>query len=337
MAIRPYLMTGVALASAGAIVAAMPAADFGRDVEVRAASPAPVRTVTVEQIRLLQVTLQGIVDAFFEGYGVPEVEETEVEPNGPLGVLYYIGDETIFANTLIDNYFVEAGFDGAARFILEELGVPSPILDLGFDPVDTIILLAASVTPVFGPVIAAFAQDGGGFPAAAEIIVDAIIGALPLAAATATENQELLSEARVAQVEENTVEENTEETNPGLPRFGTGRLVDLATNTFDGPFGRAADPVDPVAQTAITETETEVIDETEVEESDEDGRSIVRNSLSFSPGGPGGIVPIEDESGAGAGGGWNPLRNLAKGVRDALNGGAQGADDEGDGDESGVE
>ncbi|MCG7607724.1 MULTISPECIES: hypothetical protein [Mycobacterium] len=77
MALRPVLITGVALASAGAIVAATPGLMTPPDIAVTAgvATAAPAKkTVTVDQLNLLglsDIDLQFVADIFFrtDGYG----------------------------------------------------------------------------------------------------------------------------------------------------------------------------------------------------------------------------------------------------------------------------
>lgn len=77
MALRPVLITGVALASAGAIVAATPGLMTPPDIAVTAgaAAAAPAKkTVTVDQLNLLglsDIDLQFVADIFFrtDGYG----------------------------------------------------------------------------------------------------------------------------------------------------------------------------------------------------------------------------------------------------------------------------
>ncbi|CRZ18545.1 hypothetical protein [Mycolicibacterium neworleansense] len=72
MAVRPLVTTGVALLSAGALVAGTPALFVPRD-EITVASSsteAPTqRTLTAEQIDLVALSLQGAWQAFTQGYG----------------------------------------------------------------------------------------------------------------------------------------------------------------------------------------------------------------------------------------------------------------------------
>jgi hypothetical protein len=395
MALRPYLMTGVALASAGAIVAAMPAADFGRDVEVRAAAPAPIiDKITAEQIQLLAVTLQGLFDSIFNGYGgiVTAVdpdgtggdpanpgdglctEEDEVCAYGPVGLAYYLLDQTIFAGTLLDNQIFETGLGfilpdaplipflpdaPLIPFLPDAPLIPFlpdapllPVPDVGAEVINLIVQASGVFGPVAQDAVEAFFNedfvDSRGVPsqgwiASLNSIVESF-GGIPFAAAAAEGNVELLSQTPGEEVEK-----KTEESNPGFAKLGTGRLVGLTTNTLDQPFaGSAADPVGTAPQATVTKTdpkpevvEPETEDETEGEETGGNRRGVVRNGLSFGPGGSngrGGFVPFEDR-GADAGG-WNPLGAIA----DALGGGGggwgnddRGGDDDGDdgGDDSG--
>ncbi|OLT95423.1 hypothetical protein [Mycobacterium syngnathidarum] len=71
MAVRPLVTTGVALVSAGAIVAGAPAL-FVPHKTVAVASPAAVEahnTLTQQQIHLLALSLQGAWQSFTQGYG----------------------------------------------------------------------------------------------------------------------------------------------------------------------------------------------------------------------------------------------------------------------------
>lgn len=71
MAVRPLVTTGVALVSAGAIVAGSPAL-FVPHSQVTVASSAAVeahKTLTQEQIHLLALSLQGAWQSFTQGYG----------------------------------------------------------------------------------------------------------------------------------------------------------------------------------------------------------------------------------------------------------------------------
>lgn len=72
MAVRPLVTTGVALLSAGALVAGTPSLFVPRDEITVAASSteAPVqRTMTAEQINLVALSLQGAWQSFTQGYG----------------------------------------------------------------------------------------------------------------------------------------------------------------------------------------------------------------------------------------------------------------------------
>lgn len=72
MAVRPLVTTGVALLSAGALVAGTPSLFVPRDEITVAASSteAPVqRTMTAEQINLVALSLEGALGSFLDGYG----------------------------------------------------------------------------------------------------------------------------------------------------------------------------------------------------------------------------------------------------------------------------
>ncbi|MDH6199135.1 hypothetical protein M2272_005803 [Mycobacterium frederiksbergense] len=72
MAVRPLVTTGAALLSAGALVAATPALFVPRDEIAITASTAAAetpKTLTVEQVNLLALSLQGAWESFAHGYG----------------------------------------------------------------------------------------------------------------------------------------------------------------------------------------------------------------------------------------------------------------------------
>jgi|GEM_PF-2685033 len=153
MAIKPILTTGLALASAGAIVAATPALVTAPTVTVEAADAAVLdskRSVTVDKYNLLgisDITVQGIVDAFFQGYGGNVHEDDPYYPVNPYfypltqygftGVAYYLAYNVF--ESLADvgvpvvsdlaglvytdmPYFFEIDVLAATRVLLSELG-----------------------------------------------------------------------------------------------------------------------------------------------------------------------------------------------------------------------
>lgn len=72
MAVRPLVTTGVALLSAGALVAGTPALFVPRDEVTVAASTAEAtvhRTMTAEQINLVALSLEAALGSFLDGYG----------------------------------------------------------------------------------------------------------------------------------------------------------------------------------------------------------------------------------------------------------------------------
>ncbi|CQD16062.1 hypothetical protein BN970_03398 [Mycolicibacterium conceptionense] len=115
MAVRPLVTTGVALVSAGALVAGAPAL-FVPHSEVTVASPTAStveahKTLTQEQINLLAFTVTGAIDAFFNGYGgyyaiggVPQPTTAVVVPAGDPD-----------AGNLVDQY-------GTKLYVLDENG-----------------------------------------------------------------------------------------------------------------------------------------------------------------------------------------------------------------------
>lgn len=146
MAVRPLVTTGVALVSAGAIVAATPALFVPRDqITVAAHAPAPAK-LTQEQINLLALSLQGAWQSFTQGYGgiyipgqVPKIDPvtgeivTDADGNpvmvdapgdctatgavcqkGFTGLAYYLSDNILPLGP-VDNIFFEGGFTALAK------------------------------------------------------------------------------------------------------------------------------------------------------------------------------------------------------------------------------
>lgn len=146
MAVRPLVTTGVALVSAGAIVAATPALFVPRDqITVAAHAPAPAK-LTQEQINLLALSLQGAWQSFTQGYGgiyipgqVPKIDTvtgeivTDADGNpvmvdapgdctatgavcqkGFTGLAYYLSDNILPLGP-VDNIFFEGGFTALAK------------------------------------------------------------------------------------------------------------------------------------------------------------------------------------------------------------------------------
>lgn len=121
-------MTGVALASAAAVVAAVPAIVPTSDVAVASSSPAPLAlsTAKYELTSISEITLQGINDAYWFGWGgylgpndpYGYSADNNIFVSGVSGVLYYLTDcatsDTCTSSEgssglTLDNYYFEAG------------------------------------------------------------------------------------------------------------------------------------------------------------------------------------------------------------------------------------
>ncbi|WP_051289021.1 hypothetical protein [Mycobacterium sp. URHD0025] len=119
MAVRPLVTTGVALLSAGAVIAGTPALFVPRDeVTITAStidSPAH-RTLTQEQINLLAFSLEGLWHAYTQGYGGIYTGTLDgdcsadgaVCRNGLSGAAYYFSDNVLPLGNL-DNIAFEGG------------------------------------------------------------------------------------------------------------------------------------------------------------------------------------------------------------------------------------
>jgi hypothetical protein len=131
---RPFVVTGAALASAAAVVMATPDLVSTRDLSI-ASAPSPTRlsTANYELTALADITVQGISDAYWFGWGgyvgcgdvnaqgqctytpqdtyYPGVNQ--VYASGVSGVLYYLIDNAVDQFTPdfdLDNYFFEIGW-----------------------------------------------------------------------------------------------------------------------------------------------------------------------------------------------------------------------------------
>lgn len=175
-------MTGVALASAAAVVAAVPAIVPSHDVAV-ASSPAPLAlsTAKYELTSITEITVQGINDAYWFGWGGflgPDTPYYQAENNiylqGIPGVLYYLTDCATSDNCsdpeqpsnglTLDNYFFEAGgvpavIDVVVNEVFGEGSVPGLLADSIFkygttNVINSLIYSAAEGLPEFnlGPV-----------------------------------------------------------------------------------------------------------------------------------------------------------------------------------------
>ena len=194
---RPYLMTAAAVASAAAIVGASPAFVPSASLALGGApSPSKLVTANYELAALSDITVQGISDAYFFGWGgyvgsgypadpdpyYPEIHGVYV--SGVSGVSYFLIDNILdtFTDFNLDNYYYEigwlnggnpnAGYSGVGAVIYvgtnEFFGEDSPISQLtktvfyyGTYPtiIGTTVSILQSVVPTFnvGPL-----EVGGG-------------------------------------------------------------------------------------------------------------------------------------------------------------------------------
>lgn len=181
-------MTGVALASAAAVVAAVPAVVPTSDVAVASSSLAPLAVSTAKYglTSISEITTQGINDAYWFGWGgflnadTPYYQtDNPIYVSGLSGVAYYLIDcatsdncsdpEKPSSGLTLDNYFFEAGgvpavLDVAVNQIFGEGSVPGLLADTIFkwgtaNTINALLVSAATALPTFnlGPV-----KVGGG-------------------------------------------------------------------------------------------------------------------------------------------------------------------------------
>lgn len=183
MPIRPFITAGVALASAGAIVAATPAVLPAQQTMVTANVPTALakKSLTVNQVKLLSlsdITVQAILDAYVYGWGGGVLDDDPyypVDPDdypiqvpGTAGVAYYVGDQALeslkdagiplvssladFVYWNVTSYFYEIGPSAALHVALAEAtGGPSTdfaaFLQLLFNPGGLGGVFASSAAP----------------------------------------------------------------------------------------------------------------------------------------------------------------------------------------------
>ncbi len=125
---RSLFVSGVALVSAAAVVATTPAViASGVGGALTSAAPVAVRAENVQLAALADITVKGIVDAYWSGWGgyigptngkpdkyFPNINPTGTSPvyvTRAAGVAYYVIDEALdqFGSVNLDNYFFETG------------------------------------------------------------------------------------------------------------------------------------------------------------------------------------------------------------------------------------
>jgi hypothetical protein len=166
-------MTGAALASAAAIVVATPALVPTHDLAVGVPTPLKLSTAQVALTAISDITIQGINDAYYFGWGgyitdtntyYPGVSDVYVA--GASGVLYYLVDnaaESFVPGFDLDNYYFEIGAPAVPYVAAGELfGTSSPIFQAAQsvfyygvpNVINSIVVSATQLVPTFdlGPV-----------------------------------------------------------------------------------------------------------------------------------------------------------------------------------------
>ncbi len=144
MAVRPLVTTGVALVSAGAIVAGSPAL-FVPHSAVTVASPTAAaveahKTLTQQQIHLLALSVQGAWQSFTQGYGglyipgqVPATAYTDQA--GQVPAVYQAGGTTQLYDKDGNKLYLENGLTPATTGDLSPTGDPIQFYDSEGEPV----------------------------------------------------------------------------------------------------------------------------------------------------------------------------------------------------------
>ncbi|HJT90389.1 MAG TPA: hypothetical protein VJ777_00360, partial [Mycobacterium sp.] len=158
MEVRPYVKAGVAVASVGALIAAMPAITppaTPPDVSVAAAVPDSVYA----DVALRQST-QDLFNAFFSGY--PDT----TGPAGAVGLALLFSDE-VFGEGSLPSVFVSDGFVGVADLLTTDIPLVNSFVTGG------IVGLAQELVGT-EPVATAFLEEG--FVGVAQLLSDALFG-----------------------------------------------------------------------------------------------------------------------------------------------------------------
>jgi hypothetical protein len=158
MEVRPFVTTGIALASAGALIAAMPAITppaTPPDVTVAAAVPDSVYA----DVALRQST-EDLFNAFFSGY--PDT----TGPAGAVGLALLFSDE-LFGSESLPSSFVSGGIVGAADFLTTDIPLVNSFITGG------IVGLAQELV---GDDVVAQAFLAEGFVGVAQLLSDALFG-----------------------------------------------------------------------------------------------------------------------------------------------------------------
>lgn len=306
MAVRPLVTTGVALLSAGAVIAGTPALFVPRDeVTITAStidSPAH-RTLTQEQINLLAFSLEGLWHAYTQGYGAQITGDSDgncdadgaVCRNGLSGAAYYITDN-VFPGELNNIYF-EKGlsefFFIAANAVATAIPDPTGRLDLpkrvneyfhGFDDGEHVV--AVGWSSVVYSIINDNLPDGGygqgvnnayfagygsqlGISAVVTYVVDAITQQTPTPSPTLGVGPQMATADEPSALLKAEPESGSA-TSTSLPKVGN--LLNLPTPKFKAPEFKAPEfkaPVSPLG--ANLDVQGKVQEEATVDETVEDG------------------------------------------------------------------
>lgn len=120
---RPFLATGAALVTAGALAAAPTVAPNGL---LAAPTPAKLSAAQYQLTALSDITLQGINDAIANGWGgnlgpsntfYPGVYNNDVKATGINGAIYYVLDQSGVVPFNLEDYYFEAGGLKAVAYV----------------------------------------------------------------------------------------------------------------------------------------------------------------------------------------------------------------------------
>lgn len=118
MAVRPLVSTGIALASAGLLIATAPTV-------VAPLTQKDIKVVADTQVTLAATQLQQILDAYLTGLVVDDdpTDPTPLANNGLLGVLEVLTAGGDFANLPLTNAFITGGTLGVAGLLTQDLPI----------------------------------------------------------------------------------------------------------------------------------------------------------------------------------------------------------------------
>jgi hypothetical protein len=308
MSSRSYLATGATIAGAALIVAATPAVLSAANhlPQTVPVTPVPVRAASTPYA-LTAVTLDDLIDAFYNGYGAKVTSSTTV--NGISGVLYYLIDTELASNTDLDNYFFEVspgyaveqalyetfGTDSAVGQVVNAIWNPQAVASSAI--IDAASSIFGSDSVVYNAVnyyFNGYEDTSAGVPSVVHYLLDTITGSTS-STSTSTETTESTTTASAttesatadsvtsASATSTTSTATTDSTDTSESTTATSKLATVAAMVTDAETVSSTTSDTDTATTpgaAATTTDTTTATTEAVETTD---NPLVRVSKNFSP------------------------------------------------------